>query len=199
MRIRTAVSFLIVFVASACFAVGQANPAALVSLPHLQVGAEFSGFDTDVVKIPHPFEYGIGAFADYALFGPLGVEVEGRTIHFNEQYNVRQDTIMGGVRYVVNTNGLSSHRMFPYAKLLGGLGSADFPQGTEGAAPLRQHDTFPAFALGAGLDYRLRSRITLRAEFDYEYWLHYGKGSGTTSTGPINPTGFSIGAAYRFY
>lgn len=199
MRIRSVLSFLIAFIPSACLAVGQAIPAGNTSVPHLQVGAGFSGFNTDVVKLPHPFEFGITAFADYALWPSLGVEVEGRTIQFNEQYNVRQDTILGGVRYVMNFDRFTSHRILPYAKLLGGLGSADFPAGTEGAHLNRQHDTFPTFELAAGVDYRLQSRITLRAEYDYEYWLHYGKGSGTTSTGVINPNGFTVGAAYRFY
>jgi opacity protein-like surface antigen len=182
-----------------CCADGQTPAAAKQSTPSLQVGAEFSGFDTDVAKSPHPFEYGVGVFADLKVWGPVGIEAEARTIQFNQYLNVRQDIVSGGLRYVLNRGPLAAHRYLLYAKALGGLGSADFPYGTYGSDPNRKHDTFSTLTLGAGVDYRISHRISIRGEYEYQYWFDYGRGLGKTGLGTANPTGFSVGAAYHFF
>jgi opacity protein-like surface antigen len=158
----------------------------------LSAGAVFSGFQTDADT--HPFMYGFGVYADYNPLPFLGVEIEGRTIQFNSQNNIRQDTISGGFRYIHNVG-----RFAPYAKVLGGLGSADFPKGTYDGSPGRQHDTFSAMTLGGGLDYRLTHRVYLRGDYEYQFWFDYGRGLGKPGMGTINPNGFSIGASYKFF
>jgi opacity protein-like surface antigen len=179
---------------------GQSPPAARQSIPHLQVGAEFSGFDTDVAKSPAPFEYGVGVYADVKVWGPVGIEAEARTIQFNQYLNVRQDIASGGLRYVLNRGPLAAHRYLPYAKALGGVGSADFPEGTYGEDIPRRHDTFTTVTLGCGVDYQLADHISLRGEYEYQYWFDYGRGEAEAKLGlgTANPNGFSVGAAYRF-
>jgi opacity protein-like surface antigen len=200
MNTRNAGLFLLAFALMAgCCAEGQAPPSAKVITPNLQVGAEFSGFNTDVLETPHPFEYGVGAYADMKVLGPIGVELEGRTIQFNQRENVRQDTFSGGLRYVLNRGPLATHRALLYAKALDGVGSADFPRGTYGNDYNRQHDTFTVFTLGAGVDYGLTHRISLRGEYEYQYWFDYGRGQAEKGLGTANPSGFSVGVAYRFF
>lgn len=180
-------------------ALGQAAPSAIYRVPHLQAGAEFSGFNTDVAKSPPPFEYGVGVFADLQLLGPLGIEGEARTIQFNRQDNVRQDVVSGGVRYVFQRGFFANRRFAPYAKALAGLGSADFPAGTMGSAPTQQHDTMPVFTVGGGVDYALGQRVSLRGEYEYQFWTSYGRGVLEQGFGSTNPNGFSVGVAYRFF
>lgn len=153
----------------------------------LDVGAGFSGFDTDVDH-NHPFEYGITAFVDAKVWHSLGIELEGRTVHFNEYDNVRQDTAMGGFRYQLPWR----HVVTPYVKALGGVASGDFGPGTYiGGSYFRQHDTFSAMEFGGGADYPLSRRLSLRGEFDYEFWLDYGRGP-RPGYGMTNPAGVTI-------
>lgn len=192
-------SFVMLALMAGCWADGQTAPAARLYSPNFQVGAEFSGFSTDVVKSPPPFEYGVGVFADLKVLGPLGIEAEGRTIQFHQYENVRQDILSGGLRYVLDRGPLAAHRTFVYAKGLGGLGSADFPHGTFGDAYHLTHNTFTTLTLGAGLDYRISHRISIRGEYEYQYWFDYGRGERELGLGTANPSGFSVGAAYRFF
>jgi opacity protein-like surface antigen len=175
---------------------GQVSPAATQSPLHLQMGAEFSGFNTDVDY--HPFEYGIGAYADLRVWGPLSIEAEGRTTQFEEVDNIRQDTISGGFLYKFNLGTRFGGVLSPYGKVLAGLGSGDFQRGTYRSAPLRQHDTFPTVTTGGGLDYRIGRHLSLRGDYEYQFWLDYGRGS-RGGLGVANPEGFSIGLAYVFF
>lgn len=169
----------------------QTVPAAQSRVGRLDVGAGFSGFDTDAGN--HPFEYGVAAFADLKFWRSLGIEFEGRTIQFDETQNIRQDTAMGGFRYVLPWR----HLAIPYVKALAGVGSADFPEGTYTRGSFsRQHDTFSAIEAGGGVAYPLHGRFSLRGEYDYQMWLDYGRGP-RPGYGMLNPAGFTIGIAYH--
>jgi opacity protein-like surface antigen len=174
---------------------GQTVPSAHQANLRAQLGIEFSAFQTDVDL--HPWEYGIGAFADINVWRSIGIELEARSIQFNEQRNVRQDIASAGLRFVVPTRRLSSRGLYPYVKAMGGHGSADFPMGTYGASPLRQHDTFTTMTLGGGADYKLSPRLVLRADYEYQFWFDYGRGI-EPGLGTASPTGVSVGVAYRF-
>lgn len=177
---------------------GQSAPA--VKGPNLRfsVGAEFSGFGTNVTA-KQPFEYGVGSFADFRVWHSLGLELEGRTIQFEQQENVRQDILSGGLRYAFPMPRLAKDRLIPYGKWLVGDGSADFPRYTYRTATQRQHDTFTVMTVGGGADYVLTHRVLMRAEFEYQWWFDYGRGLTEPGLGIANPRGFSIGAAYRFF
>ncbi len=200
MNIRNAGLTLLAFALMAgCCADGQSPASAKMYTPSLQAGAEFSGFDTDVATSPHPFEYGVGVYADLKVLGPIGIEAEARTIQFNQYLNVRQDIASGGLRYVLDRGPLAAHGYLLYAKALGGLGSADFPEGTYGQDRPRRHDTFSTLTLGGGVEHRLTYRVSLRAEYEYQSWFNYGRGETELGVGTANPSGFSVGLAYRFF
>ena len=173
----------------------QSTPAAFGPPLHMQAGAEFSAFNTDVAT--NSWEYGIGAYADANVWRSLGIEAEGRTIQFNEVDNVRQDTISGGLRYVFHRGRFGGHALEPYLKALGGVGSGDFPPGTYKNSP-RRHDTFSVITVGGGLDIPLSHRFSVRGEYEYETWLDYGRGH-KGGVGQANPNGVSLGMGYRFF
>lgn len=179
-------------------AYGQAVPSATGAAAHFQAGVESSGFDTDVARSPHPFEYGIGVFADL-MWRSLGLEAEARTIQFNEQFNVRQAVVSLGARYAVYNGPFTNSRFTPYAKGMGGLGSADYPLGTMGAHPEKTHSLFATATLGGGVDYRLSHRFFLRGEYEYQFWTRYGRGANDPGLGTANPTGFSVGIGYHLF
>jgi opacity protein-like surface antigen len=176
---------------SALAASGQSAPALSGGNQHLQAGVEFSAFDTDVAF--HPWEYGVGAYLDIDGWHRLGIELEGRTIQFDEQDNTRQDIASGGFRYVLHRGS----RFRPYAKALAGLGSADFYGGTYKYHPDRHHDTFSTVTAGGGLDYAVSPHFILRADYEYQFWFDYGRGA-LGGKGTVNPTGVSLGAGWRF-
>lgn len=189
-RARVGCVAVLAFLLFVGFARAQTVPAAHQGVAgRLEVGAGFSGFNTDAEA--HPFEYGIAAFADVKVWRSLGIEAEGRTIQFNETTNIRQDTAMGGFRYLLPWRRVVS----PYAKALAGIGSADFPLGTYRGLP-REHDTFSAVEIGGGAEYRLSPKFSLRGEFDYQIWRDYGRGS-KGGLGLLNPGGFTVGVAYH--
>jgi opacity protein-like surface antigen len=158
----------------------------------LAVGGEFSIFQIDAAS--HPIESGVGVYIDYDPLKFFGLEVEGRTIQFNETENLRRDQISGGFRYTYNRGKLA-----PYAKALAGIGSADFPRGSYGQDVERKHDTFTTMTFGGGVDYKLTRKIYIRGEYEYQYRLDYGTGRPTGPLGITNPNGYNVGVSYRIF
>lgn len=191
----TGSKFISAFVSLVLFSVlaanGQSAPAVSGGNEHIQAGVEFSAFNTDVAF--HPWEYGIGAYVDIDGWHSLGIELEGRTIQFDEQDNTRQDIASGGFRYVLHRRS----KFKPYVKGLAGLGSADFYGGTYKYHPDRHHDTFSAVTTGVGMDYALSPHFMLRGEYEYQFWFDYGRGA-LGGKGTVNPNGVSLGAGWRF-
>lgn len=148
----------------------------------LALGAGFSGFNTDYAP---DNMYGVTAYYDMDFGRWIGVEVEGRTIQFNQFGNLREDTIAVGGRFMFPHRG----RFAPYAKFLGGVGSIDFPPPP--GAPYYSHDTFTFYDAGGGLDYKLTHHVFLRGDYEYEWWPSWPRHG-------LTPNGFTIGAGYRF-
>jgi len=115
----------------------------------------------------------------------LGVEMEARDISLNQnlppQKNMRQDTAGGGPIF----NWHVTPRFHPYFKGLLEDGSVDFYP-----LPGYSHDTRLLLAPGGGFEYRFLGPLTVRADYEYQFWL--GKLLGNT----LNPQGFTVGIAY---
>ena len=127
----------------------------------MALGAGFSGFNTDYSP---DRMYGIAAYCDLDYGRWIGLEVEGRTIQWNQFQNLREDTIAAGGRVRLP----HYKRFIPYAKFLGGIGSIDFPAFRD--APNYRHDTFVFYDAGGGLDYKLTQHVYLRGDYEYEWW-----------------------------
>jgi hypothetical protein len=116
----------------------------------------------------------------------LSLEVEGRSVRWGIPAGfsqMKQETALGGVQY--------SYRKFenvrPYAKLLAGIGSIDFPPyGTYG------HDTRDVYAPGGGLEVRAYKQIWVRADYEQQYWMKiFGNDN-------LTPHGVTFGVLYDF-
>jgi opacity protein-like surface antigen len=148
----------------------------------LALGAGFSGFDTDYSP---DRMYGVTAYYDMDYGRWIGLEVEGRTIQWNQFHNLREDTIAAGGRVRLPRY----KRFIPYVKFLGGIGSIDFPPYPH--LPNYKHDTFAFYDAGGGLDYKLTQHVYLRGDYEYEWWPRWPAHG-------LTPNGFTIGANYRF-
>jgi Outer membrane protein beta-barrel domain len=121
----------------------------------------------------------------------LGFEIEGQDIAFDPNYaqtvgHIKEEIASGGVTY----GRWDIHHFRPYAKALMGFGNADYPTRTG-----FWHQTRTVTTLGGGLVYPVLPAISLRAEYEYQYWPQFWIGS--PNNGSLNPNGFTIGATYQ--
>jgi Outer membrane protein beta-barrel domain len=158
----------------------QVRPAATVNGFSLSVGAEGSIFQPDyagqgVAETGPDRLYGIGAYVDARFTRWVQLEGEGRWLHFNEYEGIDENSYMIGPRVPI----YDFHGITPYAKVLFGWGSGGFLNGRAGT-----------IAYGGGLDYRLTPKLSVRGDFEYQYW-HV--------TPTLWPYGGSFGVSYTIF
>jgi hypothetical protein len=176
---------------------GQALPTA--SRPaNLQLGGGFNLAHSDYVP------NSIGGFAFYGdldLFGHYGVEADFHQVkdpnpdplvpsnHFSER------TYEIGGRYV---RRYDRGRLAPYAKVLYGRGVANFPAHQEltpsGVVTYIDNFAYNLATAGVGVDYALRNRINVRADFELQHWFAHDR----ELPNGLSPMLFTIGVAYHF-
>jgi len=157
----------------------QVAPAATRNGISLSAGAMLSGFQPDYG--PNDLG-GVGVFADLNVFHGLGVEAEGRWLHFNEFEKIRQENYLVGPRFQLRHIA----RATPYIKVLAGEGRMvfenDFAIGR-----------FTDIAYGGGVDVRITRQISIRAvDVEFQQWPKFLGGS-------LYPAGISAGVSYRIF
>jgi len=96
--------------------------------------------------------------------------------------DVGEDSYLIGPRFVFNKK-----RFAPYAKVLFGVGTLNLQFDTQPHSKTSQF----AYAVGAGLDYKLTRSINIRAfDFEYQHWSYL--------TG-LTPIAMTVGVAYQFH
>jgi hypothetical protein len=173
--------FLLVFAAGALAARAQVVPAATSRSFTLNAGGFGSAFQPDyagngIAQTSPNRLYGFGAYVDLRLSRWVGVEAEGRWLHYNQYLGINENTYLIGPRVPI----ITFHRWTPYGKALVGIGSGSFLNGRT-----------TALAFGGGVDYRLSRKLTLRAfDIEYQRW----------SVAPtLWPYGGSVGLSYRVF
>jgi len=120
--------------------------------------------------------YGVGTYVDAKFSRWVGVEAEGRWLHFNEYLGIDENTYLIGPRVPIGT----FHRITPYGKFLVGFGNGAFLTG----------NTF-VMSYGGGVDYQLSRRLSIRAfDFEWQQWR---------VTPTLYPYGGSVGISYKIY
>jgi opacity protein-like surface antigen len=155
------------------------------------VGLGVSNFSDDW-GISNPRQVGITLWGDWrfrlpGVFQGLGLEFEGRDVNYATPSGIpghRMDTALIGPVY----QWRKSSRFRPYGKYLLGMGSIDYPS----AGLTQTHNTATVFEMGGGIDARVMSRFSIRAEYDYQFWHQLFGPSALT------PSGVSVGAVYDF-
>jgi len=155
----------------------QNIPTAIGPGSYVAVGGEFSAFQADYGK---RVLTGATIFADVNPTWRIGFEAEARYLRYNTYENVTETNFLAGPRVMIRPGPLR-----PYVKFLVGAGKINFPfhyaQGT-----------YLAYAPGAGLDYLLNDRFTIRVvDLEYQFWPDFSPYGG------LHPYGVSAGISFR--
>jgi hypothetical protein len=178
---RSAFVFLFVLSAGVALARAQAVESATARQFTISAGGMASGFQPD--EGPNDL-FGLGTYVDVHFTHWFQVEGEGRWLRFHQYAGEHQDTYLIGPKIPIRQFGGRSQI---YGKAMIGLGKMTFPNNYG-------YGSFTALAFGAGLDYRLSHRVTLRAiDFEYQDWPKW------LNNNPLYPYGFSVGMAYRVF
>jgi opacity protein-like surface antigen len=161
----------------------QVVPAARVGGFPISVGVGFSRYNLD---------YGPGRYMEgpvvrvgATLFKGIGIDGSARAIFMNtpaQLTRMQQNTFLGGVYY----DGVHIGRVRPFVRAAAGLGTIEFPSRN----PKYTRDSYSVFAPSGGIEFQLSRKVSLRGEYEYQYWKDF--------QGPkyLNPQGFTIGVNY---
>jgi opacity protein-like surface antigen len=163
----------------------QVVPSATYPVHALWVGGEYSNISASFPYQSGQRLWGIGAFADYHVTSLIGLEAEARFLRFNSFYGETEDNYLAGPRYLVGRFG----RLQPYAQCLAGIGKIQYPFAIGNGSYL-------ALAPGAGANYRIARRWSLRGEYEYQFWLN-SPNIANEPAHEITPNGFHVGLAFR--
>ncbi len=164
-------------------AYGQSSASAFHRTYSIYAGGEGSVFQPDyagrgVAENSPQRLYGIGAFGDARFNRWAQVEAEARWLRFNEYLGIYQNTYSIGPRIPIKED---FHRFTPYGKVLIGWGTMANLTGKA-----------LAFTYGAGIDYKLNSRLKIRVfDFEYQQWR--------VTPDTLYPYGASVGVSYRVF
>jgi opacity protein-like surface antigen len=175
-RILLALTALLTLTACTRSMRAQALPAASGPGSYVSAGLGYSSYQADYGQ---RVLGGGMVFVDVHPTWRYGVEGEARLLNRNTTEDVTESTYLVGPHIY-----LLSGRLRPYAKLLVGLGKINLPfnygQGT-----------YFAYAPGAGVDYIVSDRISLRLiDAEYQEWPQF-------TFGNLHPYGVSAGVIIR--
>lgn len=157
------------------------------------VGVGFSDFSTEMFATRMR---GTTVWADWNLnHGPsylhgFGVEAEVRDLDLGQPQGqkLRQGTAGGGPVYTWR----HFRNYHPYGKFLVDFAAMDHIENA-GLPSWFMGGTWTAFAWGGGIDYRVRGRIWVRTDYEYQFW----RVNFFNSNSFLNPQGFTVSASYH--
>ncbi len=148
----------------------------------LAVGVAYQNIDPDYG--PNRAS-GIGIFANYDFSRYLGLTAEANLQTAFSNVVFLERTYLFGVRGEYHRG-----RYMLYGKAL--IGDATASNNTSNPGLYNAPGSYPLFAIGGGLEYRLEHHITLRPiDYEEQHWLTYHPNS-------LTPHVLSFGLAYRF-
>ena len=165
----------------------QATPTASRRLD-MQVGGIFSlanpGIASNATIVYGQMNFkGGGVYATFDPTNHFGLEISAREVFGVE--SVHEAT------YEIGPRVYGIYRRFmPYGKVLVGRGVFTYPNSIGSQA-------FTVGALGGGIDYRLSSKLYVRADYEYQSWFGFAA-QVSAFPGSLSPTAASLGVAYHF-
>lgn len=181
----------------------QVPPSAVGGNASLWAGGEVSAFNPDyscASSVPFRCASLIGpaAFFDFNVQPKWGAEGEARWLHWNGTDGEIESNYLAGGRY----RAYRYRRFDGWVKFLVGGGLITTP-GFPVAGSLR--GSYFALVPGGTAEFRLTDRISLRGDYEYQFWPSFAGPPSYSSTGALvqhnnglTPNGFSLGVSYRF-
>ncbi len=196
---KVLLSSLLLLLASALSA--QSRESASGLRISLQAGAEFSVFNPDFYCPNNdplncggnlPLLKGAGAFGDFDVRRKIafGAEGEARWLRWGGEGAQVESTYLIGPRFRV----YQFRNLGFWVKFLAGVGNittANYPAQDSLKA------TMLVYTPGGTLDYRLKKRISLRADYELQKWPTFAV--LPPNTHGLTPNGFSFGVAYTIF
>ena len=187
------IGFLLVCILSfAGSLLAQSEHAATSAIP-VEVGAEFSTFNSDWgCNSSAPFAcwgnelLGLGVVGDVNhIVGKIGVEGEARWLHWGGPAdNVSQSNYLVGPRYPIYRLG---NALFLIKLPVGVSHMSSTSLGT---------GNYFTLAPGGTMEYRLNKRVMARVGYEYQIWPSFSGKPNLPNNG-LTPNGFSAGVSYR--
>lgn len=175
--IRSQVTILLSLLLLCPHSTAQNIPTAEGPGSYIAVGGGISAFQADYGQ---RILGGATLFADVNPTWRIGLEGEARYLRFNSSEDVTESNYLAGPRITLKPGPFR-----PYVKLLVGAGKIAFPFHYA-------NGTFLAYAPGAGLDYLVNDRVTLRViDCEYQVWPDFA------SYGELHPYGITAGISFR--
>jgi len=163
----------------------QASYAGRQDVRSIWAGGECSWFSASFPYQSGQHISGCGAFANVRFTYHLDVEGNARWLAFGGYAGTTERSLLIGPRYIVHRYG----KFEPYGKFLIGQGEIQYPYGIGSGS-------YFALAPGDGVNYRASRRLTVRAEYEYQFWLD-SPGFGLKPQHALHPNGINVGVAYR--
>lgn len=186
MKIHRLIGLFIFSLSLSTLSHAQAVPMA-TRLGSVQVGA---GFSFAISDYGPTYIKGYTIYGDADLWRRVGIEADVHQINILTPTDIGEDTYLIGPRFSL----LRRDRVNVYAKVLGGIGRFEYQQG------YYQHshtDTFGAFSVGGGIDFRASQHINIRAiDIEAQKWPSFGT-PGRPAHG-LTPFVTTFGVAYAF-
>lgn len=199
---KARVLFVLLIAPAAVFA--QVPQSTVGGYSRLSAGGEISSFNPDYsCSSSIPFNcksqlVGPAVFFDFNVKPKWGAEGEARWLHWNGQGGEIESNYLGGGRYRV----YRYHRLDTWVKMLMGAGLITTPYFPI-AGSLK--GSYFALAPGGTLEFRMTDRISLRGDYEYQFWPAFSGPTTFSNTnapvqhnGGLTPNGFSLGVSYRF-
>ena len=142
----------------------------------LQVGIGYSFAQPDYGTTTFK---GIAAYTAFDFTPHFGAEFDFRLLKDPSPEQLYEKTYEVGVRYR-RTYG----RFVPYGKVMVGRGVFNYQNGLANLA-------YNMYALGGGVDYRIRPYLSVRGDFEFQKWLGFPPHD-------LTPMVETIGVAYHF-
>lgn len=181
------------------------NPEAAVGAgASMSAGVGFSTFNPDYAcTSSSPFQcnyqlLGPTVWYDFNLHPKWGVEGEARWLNWHGYGSQEESNYLGGGRYRIWRHG----RFDAWGKTLIGGGWITTPYYPR-AGSLK--GSYFAIVPGATAEYRLTHRLSLRGDYEYEFWPSFAgpptynaQGQLVEHNSGLTPNGFTVGVMYRF-
>lgn len=181
----------------------QSPESAVGGTTSLRAGAEVSSFNPDYsCGSDVPFGCNSQLVGPTALFDldvapRWGVEGEARWLHWDGPGSQIESNYLAGPRYRV----LHFDRFGGWVKVMLGAGLVTTPNWPSVNSV---KGSYFAYAPGGTVEYRLTDRLSLRGDYEFQFWPSFAGPPGDNSSGMfvehnhgLTPNGFSLGVTWR--